>query len=91
MKIPGQSRQRTTSANVVLLMLLLILVAPPPGASATIAISVSSGTQVFESLCNGVGWLWRVGSNTTPGKWTIIVSCSKGEERGELRTAFEVR
>ena len=28
-----------------------------------------------------VVWQWRVGSNTTPEEWPIIVSCSKGEER----------
>ena len=31
------------------------------------------------------------GENTTPGKWPIIVSCSKDSDRGELKTAFEVR
>src|SRR6266849_9944118 len=38
-----------------------------------------------------VVWQWRVGSNTTPEEWPIIVSCSKGEERRQLRTAFAPR
>jgi hypothetical protein len=38
-----------------------------------------------------VGWVWRVGSNTTPGQWPIIVVCRKGQDQGELRTSFEVR
>jgi len=69
-----------------------------PGATCTITVQYKSGPSRAKGLVPNVadskgrvGWLWRVGSNTTPGKWPIIVSCSKGEERGELRTAFEVR
>lgn len=36
-------------------------------------------------------WTWRVGSNTTPGRWPIVVLCRKGGDEAELRTAFEVR
>jgi hypothetical protein len=38
-----------------------------------------------------VAWVWRVGSNTTPGQWPIIVMCRKGQDEGQLRTSFEVR
>jgi hypothetical protein len=38
-----------------------------------------------------VAWVWRVGSNTTPGRWPIIVICQKGQDEGRLRTSFEVR
>ena len=38
-----------------------------------------------------VTWRWRVGSNTTPGRWPIVVRCEKGGDTGELRTSFEVR
>jgi hypothetical protein len=37
-----------------------------------------------------VVWQWRMGSHNAGGV-AIIVSCSKGEERRQLRTAFEVR
>jgi hypothetical protein len=37
-----------------------------------------------------VSWTWRVGSNTTPGRWPIVVTCEKGNDHGELRTSFEV-
>ena len=36
-------------------------------------------------------WTWRVGSNTTPGTWPILVTCRKGGDQAELRTSFEVR
>jgi len=69
-----------------------------PGASCSITVQYKSGPSRAQGLVpkvadgkGRVGWLWRVGSNTTPGKWPIIVSCRKGEERGELKTAFEVR
>ena len=36
-------------------------------------------------------WTWRVGSNTTPGTWPIVVTCGKDGDQAELRTSFEVR
>ncbi len=69
-----------------------------PGASCSITVLYKSGPSRAKGLgpktADGKGrvvWQWRVGSNTTPGEWPIIVSCSKGEERRQLRTAFEVR
>jgi hypothetical protein len=35
-----------------------------------------------------VSWTWKVGTNTTPGRWTITVSCGSA---GTLRTSFLVR
>ena len=34
-----------------------------------------------------VSWTWRVGTNTTPGRWPIFVSCGSA---GTLRTSFKV-
>ena len=69
-----------------------------PGASCSITVLYKSGPSRAKGLgpkmADGKGrvvWQWRVGSNTTPGEWPIIVSCSKGVERRQLRTAFEVR
>ena len=67
-----------------------------PGASCSITVLYKSGPSRAKGLglkmADGKGrvvWQWRVG--TTPGEWPIIVSCSKGAERRQLRTAFEVR
>ena len=69
-----------------------------PGASCSIIVHYMSGPSkakgLVPKLADGKGrvvWQWRVESNITPGKWPINVSCRKGEERGELQTAFEVR
>jgi hypothetical protein len=35
-----------------------------------------------------VSWTWMVGTNTTPGRWAITVSCGSA---GTLRTSFLVR
>jgi hypothetical protein len=35
-----------------------------------------------------VSWTWKVGSNTTAGRWAITVSCGSA---GVLRTSFLVR
>jgi hypothetical protein len=35
-----------------------------------------------------VSWTWKVGTNTTPGRWAITVSCGSA---GSLRTSFVVR
>ena len=34
-----------------------------------------------------VKWTWKVGSNTTPGRWPIHVDCGKA---GKLRTKIKV-
>jgi micrococcal nuclease len=38
-----------------------------------------------------VEWQWRVGSNTTPGRWPIRIACNKGSDVAEVETSFEVR
>jgi hypothetical protein len=34
-----------------------------------------------------VSWTWKVGTNTTPGRWPIVVTCGSA---GMLRTSFRV-
>ena len=34
-----------------------------------------------------VSWMWLVGTQTTPGRWPILVHCGPG---GTLRTSFRV-
>jgi hypothetical protein len=69
-----------------------------PGADCEIVVIDKSGPSRAKGLLpkqadrkGEVAWQWRVGSNTTPGRWPILVTCSKGHEAAELETAFEVR
>jgi len=69
-----------------------------PEAQCDITVRYKSGPSKAKGLVGRkadsggrVAWIWRVGSNTTPGKWPIIVTCRNGGDQGELRTAFEVR
>jgi hypothetical protein len=69
-----------------------------PGATCDITVIYQSGPSVAKGLVpkqadsrGDIAWRWRVGSNTTPGTWPIIVACSKGQDRSELKTSFEVR
>jgi hypothetical protein len=69
-----------------------------PGASCAISVLYKSGPSRARGLVaqeaggdGRVRWTWRVGSNTTPGTWPIVVSCRKGDDRADLRTSFEVR
>jgi micrococcal nuclease len=69
-----------------------------PGANCGITVIYKSGPSVAKGLVpkqadakGDVAWRWRVGSNTTPGRWPIIVACSKGQDSGRIETTFEVR
>jgi micrococcal nuclease len=69
-----------------------------PGANCHIAVLYKSGPSRAKGLGpkqsdarGDVGWQWRVGSNTTPGRWPIKVSCERGQDAAELETAIEVR
>src|SRR5574341_444627 len=64
-----------------------------PGANCSITVSYKSGPSrakgLIPKITDGSGritWTWRVGSNTTPGRWPISVTCAKGADHGELRT-----
>ena len=69
-----------------------------PGANCTIVVLYKSGPSRARGLVpqdassrGRVSWTWRVGSNTTPGRWPVIVRCSVRDDVGELRTLLEVR
>ena len=69
-----------------------------PGATCAVTVHYKSGPSRAKGLvpktADGRGrivWRWRVGSNTTPGRWPIDVTCEKGETRGDVRTSFGVR
>lgn len=75
-----------------------IRVRTAPAASCRITVLYKSGPSRAQGLfpkdadmSGQVVWLWRVGSNTTPGRWPIIVACNKGQDEGQLETAFDVR
>ena len=69
-----------------------------PEALCSITVLYKSGPSRAKGLvpqqANARGraaWTWRVGSNTTPGQWPIVVVCRKGGDQAELRTSFDVR
>lgn len=69
-----------------------------PGAGCSITVRYKSGPSRAKGLYpqtadskGRITWRWRVGSNTIPGRWPIIVTCEKGGDSGVLRTSFEVR
>ena len=69
-----------------------------PGAACTLTVLYKSGASRARGLVpreansyGRVSWTWRVGSNTTPGKWPVIVRCSVRDDVGEVRTLLEVR
>ena len=69
-----------------------------PGADCRITVFYKSGPSTARGLVprqadrrGRVVWIWRVGSNTTPGRWPIEVVCQTNDGRGEARTTFEVR
>lgn len=69
-----------------------------PGANCSITVLYKSGPSKAKGLyprtADGrgrVAWRWRVGSNTTPGRWPIVVRCERDGDTGELKTSFEVR
>lgn len=69
-----------------------------PGANCSISVFYKSGLSRAKGLSpqvadskGRISWRWRVGSNTTPGRWPIVVTCEKDGDAGELRTGFEVR
>jgi hypothetical protein len=74
-----------------------LTVSTAPGANCSIVVHYKSGPSRAKglvpkvaSVSGRVSWTWRVGSNTTPGRWPIVVACEAGMDRGELRTSFEV-
>lgn len=75
-----------------------IQVRTAPSANCRIIVIYKSGASRAQGLYpkqadarGQVAWQWRVGSNTTPGRWPIIIECSKGQDTGKLETTFEVQ
>jgi hypothetical protein len=62
-----------------------------PVATCSITVIYKSGASVAAGLYAKRGtrlsWTWKVGTRTTPGRWSIIVSCGSA---GTLRTSFVV-
>jgi hypothetical protein len=74
-----------------------LTISTTPGANCSIIVHYKSGPSRAKGLVpqvaggsGRVSWRWRVGSNSTPSRWPIVVTCDKGPDHGELRTSFEV-
>lgn len=65
-----------------------------PARRCSIVVHYKSGRSRAQGLfaktprAGRVSWTWKVGTNTTPGRWAITVSCGSA---GVLRTSFIVR
>ena len=65
-----------------------------PARACSITVHYKSGPSRAKGLYTKrpvrglVSWTWRVGTNTTPGRWRITVSCGSA---GTLNTSFVVR
>lgn len=65
-----------------------------PNATCSITVHYKSGTSRAKglgpkrSVGGRVSWTWKVGTNTTPGRWAITVACGAA---GRLNTSFVVR
>jgi hypothetical protein len=65
-----------------------------PARRCSIVVYYKSGPSRAQGLysktpsAGRVSWTWKVGTNTTPGRWAITVSCGSA---GTLRTSFLVR
>jgi hypothetical protein len=64
-----------------------------PARTCSITVPYKSGPSRAKGLYpkrpvrGRVSWSWRVGTNTTPGRWKITVSCGSA---GSLNTSFVV-
>jgi hypothetical protein len=70
-----------------------LVVAVSPARACSIVVLYKSGPSDARGLgtkpptAGRVTWTWKVGTNTTPGRWPIIVSCGSA---GIFRTSFVV-
>jgi hypothetical protein len=62
-----------------------------PAQTCQITVSYKSGlsqaARLYPQRGTRITWTWTVGTNTTPGRWPILVTCGKA---GSLRTSFVV-
>jgi hypothetical protein len=71
-----------------------LVAAVSPARRCSITVHYKSGPSRAQGLGpktpsrGRVSWRWKVGTNTTPGRWPIAVSCGTA---GTLRTSFLVR
>ncbi|MCL5985705.1 MAG: hypothetical protein M1371_03970 [Actinobacteria bacterium] len=68
-----------------------------PGAYCTITVYYKSGPSTAKGLNpknadgNGyVSWTWKVGSNTTPGTWSIVVKANANGQTKSMTIPFTV-
>lgn len=68
-----------------------------PGAYCTITVYYKSGPSEAAGLSpktadaqGNVSWTWRVGTNTTPGSWRIVVTAEKDGSQVSATTYFTV-
>jgi hypothetical protein len=65
-----------------------------PARRCSITVHYKSGPSRAQGLTprtpvgGRVSWTWKIGTNTTPGRWAITVSCGSA---GTLNTSFVVR
>lgn len=70
-----------------------LTVSVSPSATCSIVVNYKSGPSHAQGLYaktsvdHRISWTWMVGTNTTPGRWGIVVSCGRA---GTLHTSFVV-
>jgi len=69
-----------------------------PGAACTITVYYKSGPSTAKGLSpktanddGFVTWTWKVGTNTTPGTWRIVVTATINDQTITQETTFTVR
>lgn len=69
-----------------------------PGAKCAITVYYKSGPSTAQGLVpkaadagGNVSWTWKVGTNTTPGTWRIVVTASKDGSTVTKETTFTVQ
>jgi len=69
-----------------------------PNATCTIAVEYASGASQASGLDQKtadskgtVSWTWRVGPNTTPGKYPVTVSCSMDGKQASAKKSIDVK
>ncbi len=62
-----------------------------PNTSCSIEVDYKSGPSTAAGLvpktsdgADNVSWTWKVGANTTPGSWPIIVTCGDGSAQTHI-------
>jgi len=86
--LPVAHRDNPTSASVK----------TTAGAACTIKVKYRTGYSRAKGLekktapANGrITWTWEVGKTTTPGKWPVTVTCTKGSKSGTATRLMTVK